>query len=567
MAVEFPVSPRYDSRGLPDDFDPHNFYEYRRQTLVQTATGIESFAYKYIPWGIMKSLAFAIDPTAPFKVAPHRITPYNRTRQRAIDSVLLNRTRANRFRAQSHSQKPNFGGISVCWSPTLDEHIYAKSDSVSAITSQPPLRDIFEDTTSRTRLEGSLQGTARMFKQYLNSPSRYVFRRHRYDYNYVPAAGIPSASCSDVGGAGNTRSWSEDVHTTDITPSAAVFFPNDLTTLRNREYAYLESLISKHGLSMLKEWSPQKRDYTLFRNLVELRDLPRSVSSLRETLYNFSKLYSSLARSPSIRKIVFDLKGAAGQVPKEYLSYHFGWKQVYKDVMDLLALPEKMSKKYDFLIRRAGKPTTFRIKRNFTSQDDSSVPSFSYDSSPYEYGITTSSRIVRETELRLVINATFDFPPTNRVSFRSGAYLDRIGAVPRPTDIYNLIPWSWLLDWFTGLGNYIEVIDNNMRDESLINWGMITGYTAGKLVTTFSSKTDMAVTTTTDFVGSSTITSVKPNYHESQLVYECRIRKDAATMLAVNTTGAPNLTAYQNSILGALLLSRKNSFTSRGQGS
>ena len=48
---------RYDTRGLPEGYDPHKFYEYRRDTLVKTANGIESFAYKYIPWSIMESFA------------------------------------------------------------------------------------------------------------------------------------------------------------------------------------------------------------------------------------------------------------------------------------------------------------------------------------------------------------------------------------------------------------------------------------------------------------------------------------------------------------------------------
>jgi len=106
--------PGFDTRGLPDDYDPHKFYEYRYDTLVTTATGVESFAYKYIPKSIMQSIAFAIDPLAPFKVASHRITPENRTRKRSTASVLQMRSLTNHQYSFSHSQRPNFGGISVC---------------------------------------------------------------------------------------------------------------------------------------------------------------------------------------------------------------------------------------------------------------------------------------------------------------------------------------------------------------------------------------------------------------------------------------------------------------------
>jgi len=553
--------PGFDTRGLPDDYDPHKFYEYRYDTLVTTATGVESFAYKYIPKSIMQSIAFAIDPLAPFKVASHRITPENRTRKRSTASVLQMRSLTNHQYSFSHSQRPNFGGISVCWSPTADETITADITSHAVATTQPPLVDTIIDTTSRTRLMGSEQGTMRFFKSFINSPPRTVRKKNRYQYIYHPASGIPSSSCVAAGGTGNNSSYSEDNWTTEIVPTAAVFFPGTLTTLQNSEYAYLDSLMAKEALGMMKEWSPNKRTTTLFRNLVELRDVQRSIVSLQETIIRFRQLYVSLAKSPHLRDIIFNVRGAASTVPGEYLSYHFGWKQLYKDLLDLLNLPEKFSKKYEFLIKRAGKPTTFRVKKVIPSVSTGTVPDFDYTYSQYEYGNSYKSRLERTTELRLVINATFDFPPPNGVSFRSHHFLDRIGLVPRPTDIYNLIPWTWLVDWFTGLGNYVEVIDNTARDDTLINWGMLTAHTEGRLITELKSFVDNTDYVIEDFVGTSSNVSKTELHHASTLNYECSIRKDVATVLSVKNIAAPSLSAYQQSILGALLAQRKDALT------
>ena len=558
ISVKSPPKPGFDTRGLPDDYDPHKFYEYRYDTLVTTATGIESFAYKYIPKSIMLSVAFAIDPLHQFKVAPRRITPENRTRKRGTLSVLNNgpRTLTNSQYSFSHSQKPNFNGISVCWSPQQDEQITANFSNTSFVTTQPAIVDEFVDTTSRTRLLGSEQGTMRFFKSFVNSPPRVVRKKNRHQYIYHPAAGIPSSSCVAAGGTGNNSSYSEDNWKSEIEPTAAVFFPGSLNTLKTQEYAYIDSLIAKEGLSMLKEWSPNKRSSTLFRNLVELRDVQRSIVSLQESLIAFRKLYVSLAKSPSLRDIVFNIRGAASTVPSEYLSYHFGWKQLYKDLLDLLSLPEKMSKKYNFLIARAGKPTTFRVRKEFISASSGTVPDFDYTYSPYEYGNSYRSNLKRVTELRLVINATFDFPPINSTSFRSHSFLDRIGLVPRPTDIYNLIPWTWLIDWFTGLGNYVEVIDNINRDDTLVNWGMITGKTTGTLTTELKSFVDNTDYVHEDFVGTSSWQNQTEMHHTSTLSYECSIRKDVASIFSVKTTCAPNLSTYQLSILGALLAQR-----------
>jgi hypothetical protein len=309
---------------------------------------------------------------------------------------------------------------------------------------------------------------------------------------------------------------------------------------------------------MLKGIGPMNRDYTLFRNVVELKDINRSIVSLQQTLIDFKKLFVSLGTQPSLRKSIFDFKNVAKDLPNEYLSYHFGWKQTFNDAMDLLLLPNKIAKKYNFLISRSGKPTTFRSKKVIDSAE-SDVSGFEYDISDLEYGYPfASSRIERRSEIRLVVNATFDFPTLNVPQFRVKEFLDRIGAVPRATDIYNLIPWTWLLDYFTGLGNYIELIDNINHDESLINWGMISCRTEGRLITDFRSKSNF---TRSFYVFNqppgTTSTTIVENRHTSVLNYECQTRSDVATILDVKLTSVPTtLTAYQKSIIGALLAQR-----------
>jgi hypothetical protein len=549
---------RYDTRGLPEGYDPHKFYEYRRDTLVKTATGIESFVYKYMPWSLTESFCFAIDPTYQFKVAPYAITPYNRERKRGNSSVLQNRSFYRRYYNWSDSQDSNYHGISVCWSPHYGERIEATFERTDELQKQPSILDHSDDTTKRTRLFGSEQGTARFFKSFIHSPPRMVDQNSTYTFHYYNE-GPPSPECSEVGGANNTRAYSEEHKHYEVRGSAAVMYPHYVNTIRDREFLYCEQMIAKHGLAMLKEWNPTtKRDYTLFRNIVELKDIPRSIASLRKTAEALKLAYNGLPRNRSVREAIISLGPITKQIPNEYLSYNFGWRQTFKDIKDLLELPAKLGKKYDFLIRRAGKPTTFRSKRSFESSTIPSVAGFDYDTSPIEYGVAVDTRLERTTELRLVINATFDFPPPNPVRFNSIPFWDRIGAVPRPTDIYNLVPWTWLVDWFTGFGNYVEQIDNIARDTALINWGMITAHTDGKLVTTFKSKTDERATTTEDFVGSNEVLTTVNWNHTSQLVYECQIRKDVAALLDVNTTAAPKLSTYQQSIIGSILSQRGN---------
>jgi hypothetical protein len=558
--------PRFDSRGLPEGFDPHKLYEYRYATLVKDSTGFESFLYKYIPYSLIRSFAFAIDPTAAFKVSPYTITLANRTKWRGTASVLLDRFYTQSRNADFFAQAPNYRGVSDCWAPTATHTPANNPPFTIPLGKQDPLLDYLKDTTSRTRLIGSEQGTLEYFKGYLNSPPRTVTKGAE-DRTVYPSDVNPSY-CVVVGGTRNNTSGAYDYQSQNIHPTSARLSSSVHTALRISEIAFNKALAQKNAISLLKDWSPYRRDYSLFRNLAELRDIPSSVLSLKETLKNLRSLYVSLSTSPSVRKIIFDLKKTSKDIPNEYLSYHFGWKQTYKDLMDLLVAPSKISKKYDFLIKRNGQPTTFRTSRKYETAEKG-VSGFQYDVSGFEYEFTQDSRIERESELRLVINATFDFPPINTPHFRLNDYLDRIGIAPRVTDVYNLIPWTWLVDWFTGFGNYVELIDNINHDPGLINWGMITCHTNGKLITAMKSKSNTVRSLTTWPNSTVFTTEVRGNNHESQFVYECQTRGDVATVLDVKLTSVPSsLTVYQKSIIGALLAqrieySRTNSFRVR----
>lgn len=547
---------RYDTRGLPEGYDPHKLYEYRFAKLSENSTGLEGLAYKFIPFSLLKSFAFAIDPTAEFKVGPGVITPVNRTKYSQMASVFNIVTYDIDDFQQAQASQVNHGGISACWGP---KHGFPPNTGHfrGFLANQDPLPMYLKDTTTRTRLIGSEQGELELFKFYLYSPPRSVSVSTTTRY-FVHHDGVdyPGSPCIIAGGSGDDMG--EGYNRRRITTSSgAVLSRGTYNALRTAEISYAKGLCSEHAISMIKGYSPFNRDYTLFRNLAELRDIPRSVLSLKDTLGNLRKLYASLSTSPSLRKIVFDLKNTSKDIPNEYLSFHFGWKQTWKDLNDLLVAPAKIAKRYNLLIKRAGKPTTFRSKRTFLSGSTDGVSGFDYFSFGEEQDVKIKSSISRESELRLVVNATFDFPPAVLPYFQFNDYLNRLGIKPRVTDVYNLVPWTWLVDWFTGFGNYVECIDNLNHDPSLINWGMLTCVTKGKLTTNLTSKSLQIVRTQIQGIDQPAGDYFIANNHTSLLDYTCQVRVDAATVLDVKTTSAPSsLTDYQKSIIGALLAQR-----------
>lgn len=557
MTINLSNETRFDTRGLPVGYDPHKIYEYRIDTLAQNSSGLESFLYKLMPISLVKSLAFAIDPTAAYKVSASRITPANRTRYRGSASVLALRKITSVDRFSRWYQDVNYKLVSICWSPTVKYEGWTNDLGSSSVTTQPVLSDLVKDTTRRTRLYGSDQGTLELFKGHINSPPRKIVRRVSEASTYTSTT-TNEPACGLVGGTYQFTSGSVHEYESKFTPSGATLSVTAYNQLRDGEINLCKSLCQKHAISMLKSVEPFAGDYTLFRNLVELRDLPRSILQLQKTATDLRKVYLSLRHSPKTRKVVFNLKSLAKDVPNEYLSYNFGWKQLYRDINDLLVLPEKTSKKVNFLIRRSGKPTTFRSKRQVVSGTGSGVSGFDYQQTSYDYWLTVASRIERTSEVRLVVNRTFDFPPVNSVEFKRHVFAERIGIQPRITDVYNLTPWTWLLDWFTGLGNYIDLIETiNSKNSGIINWGMITCKSTGRLVSEFRSQSTWSHHQRIDNTGGSIVESYPQNYHTSTFDFECQTRSDVATILDVKLTSVPStLTAYQMSILGALIAQR-----------
>jgi len=311
--------------------------------------------------------------------------------------------------------------------------------------------------------------------------------------------------------------------------------------------------MSDNILKMVTGTMPINRNYTLFRNVVELRDFRRGILQLQETMRNLGTLEKAL-KVPSHRiSKIRALKTSLRDIPKEYVGYHFGWAQTYRDVTALMLAPDKITKQINWLMSRNGKDTTYRTKRDFPSAL-TGISGFDYDNLSGEYALSIESKLERETQLRLVINANYRFPDVDLPNFKKHLFREKLGIYPSITDIYNLVPWTWLLDWFTGVGNYVEIIDNLNHDPTLINWGMLTGVIKGKLTTDFKSKSDNWSRVYVNNVQVSESQNTIQNAHTSTCEYTLQLRKDVSNLPNVHSTSdISSMTAYQASILGGII--------------
>jgi len=288
------------------------------------------------------------------------------------------------------------------------------------------------DTTRSTRAPDEEMGEFEKLKFSIYSSGRSIYTSYIVDvYDPMTSGALMPA-----------HDGYKDSTEVTIGPSAATIGRVLANNFAAREKEILLSTMKDNALSMFKGVNPQHRNSSIFRNVAELRDLPRSIATLRETSEKLMKFerefFTDLTK---LRKQVNNLSAVVSQIPKEYVSYHFGWKQLYKDVLDLLTSPAKISKQIDFLIQRSGKATTYRSKRSFVSGSNASE-GFDYEVLNGESKVSLDHYIKRSITLDIVINTTFKFPSINTPDFRKTLFLDKLGVYPRVTDIYNLIPWT-----------------------------------------------------------------------------------------------------------------------------
>jgi hypothetical protein len=302
------------------------------------------------------------------------------------------------------------------------------------------------------------------------------------------------------------------------------------------EVASAANKMAANGLKLINMCLPEVKKFQLAYNIAELKDLPMM---LRNTV--------ELLRTPST---VLDFKGAGNQ----YLNYKFGWDSTVSAVKQMLLLPQKIADHVNYLIERRGLATNYKSSMKGISSMDS-TPGFFYNlvsgESLKSFGVVTR----REWSLRCALNLTTHFPTIEVPKLRHELLDAAWGSSLTPGDIYNLVPWTWLVDWFSGIGDYVQLMDTLTFDNSTFNYGFLTYTSRGNATASLDVETSIGETRIYQppftFTSRSTIL---PWCFSSAYSYRYQKRIDISTLQNVKTfSRTSTLTSGQLAILGALL--------------
>jgi len=190
---------------------------------------------------------------------------------------------------------------------------------------------------------------------------------------------------------------------------------------------------------------------------------------------------------------IYELKDLPGMLQQRFLkndlssigSYHlaleFGWKPLLRDVRAFVETQRNSQNILGQLMRDEGRPVRRRVtllneyyemienQTYYTSAMGPPLPTYLYD----QWG---NHPVVRKRYWKDTIWASGQFvfflPPGPRDVAWSAAMKRKIFGLtfPSPKQIYDAIPWSWLIDWFGNLGDVIDNLEDTMADRQYANY-------------------------------------------------------------------------------------------------
>jgi hypothetical protein len=194
-------------------------------------------------------------------------------------------------------------------------------------------------------------------------------------------------------------------------------------------------------------------------SLVELRELPamtRRLNSAAQNVANGRPLRGANA-------------GAA------FLEWKFGYDQLIRDLMKLLNVQARLDLRYVQLKRDAGQ----RVRRGSTIVNDASISTSTGSGGGAGMASTTAMAVNYEDVYSITKRIWFSgafryFVPPNEVESRDTRFIrQQLGLGIDANLLYHVTPWTWLFDWFTGLGDAVSNAQLNRDNNTVSDYAYI----------------------------------------------------------------------------------------------
>lgn len=233
-----------------------------------------------------------------------------------------------------------------------------------------------------------------------------------------------------------------------------------------------------------------------------------------------------------------------------YLAFQFGWKPFLNDLRDWCGSISKTDRYINQLRRNNGR----RIRRggNLWGSEDSQISRRSVSSVfPKQY--INGYDVVEDSSYEVCSFAgsfRYYIPSLNSKKWgRARALLKMWDLEMGPEQVYQLIPWSWLVDWFSNVGDVVSNFASSLEDNLTAQYAYVMLHRMTKRRVTGHFETSYA-----NGIAALSSPLITPMVCTAESVVDSKSRV-AANPYGFNV-GFGGLSAYQTSILSALGISR-----------
>jgi len=311
------------------------------------------------------------------------------------------------------------------------------------------------------------------------SPSGYttpticsLYGHQRTDSEGHPFSRIGKTG-EDIGGNFTTERWFAP------SPSQVFSHANGIRTWTGR------MLPSEPPRPFLYE-KPDSYDYSKFGSIVPTSDLVTNGTTAIARTVPTNPTFSAAAALGELREGLPAIPGKLafrnGINPKslsgEYLNLEFGVKPMLSDMQKFLDARKKADKTLDQLYRDSGR--LVRRRYSFPPDEVSKTEVFTR-TYPYAPGvnayIVSPGTLTRTTKTKKQYwfsgGYTYLFPRREGWDRKVAELEKTYGVVPDISDLYQLTPWSWAVDWFSNTGDLVSNLNSFANDNLVLRYGYI----------------------------------------------------------------------------------------------
>nr|APG77032.1 hypothetical protein [Beihai levi-like virus 2] len=174
-----------------------------------------------------------------------------------------------------------------------------------------------------------------------------------------------------------------------------------------------------------------------------------------------------------------------------YIGYYFSWLPLFSDVRNFIVAFNNRKKRFDQLLRDEGKPVRRRRYLSKKTGDEDTSHEESWTAGGRGYNPETRPVLVtqcyakyggygggrkqtRNVSVWCAGAASYLLPPGPRDGPWKRKIMRRIlGLYLSPSQVYQIIPWSWMADYFSGLGHFMDAVSGGVEDRLWFHYAYV----------------------------------------------------------------------------------------------